>query len=150
MIGLDVQRSLIMVAQALQSAQDPWWIIGSAAVALHGGDPGAIADIDVIVSRRDIDALYDQLPLTSTPDEGKTMFSSDRFGRWTAPPLQVEFMAGLTHLSEGHWHAVTPTSRQMVQLDGHALFLPERAELIAILHRFGRDKDIARAATLHA
>lgn len=137
-----------MLAQALAGAADDWWIIGSAAVALHGGDPGTIADMDVIVSRRDIDALYERLPLADTPDESKAMFRSQRFGLWSEPPMPVEFMACLELLTDGSWAQVQPQTRQSVQVDGLEIFVPERDDLIAILQRFGREKDLRRAATL--
>lgn len=123
-------------------------MIGSVAVKLHSGDPGTIADVDVIVSRRDLDALYQRLPLTDTREAGKPMFLSDRFGRWAEPPLNVEFMAGLTLSEDGEWHPVQPQTRQGFDVAGARLFAPEREELIALLRRFGRDKDLARAASL--
>ena len=140
--------SLEELARTMKAAQDPWWIIGSAAVALHGGDPGAIADIDVIVSRRDLDALYERLPLTATPDNSKDFFLSERFGRWTQPALEIEFMASLSVQVEGVWHKVEPRTREVIEVGGQALPVPSRAELAAILTLFGREKDLRRAATL--
>ncbi|WP_206520228.1 hypothetical protein [Altererythrobacter sp. BO-6] len=140
--------ALASIAGAMANAQDRWWIIGSAAVALHGGDPGKIADIDVMVSLRDLDALYQRLPLTDTPDDGKAIFRSQRFGLWPAPAMPVEFMAGLEVLKDGQWLAVSPQTRESVPCGGVDVFVPARAELIAILELFGRSKDLARAATL--
>lgn len=148
MIDGRVTEALTMLAEGLNDAQDPWWIIGSVAVALHGGDPGRIADVDVMVSRRDLDAMYERLPLTNTPEEGKPMFLSERFGRWAELPLNVEFMAGLTLLEQGAWLPITLQTRQSVAVGDTVVFVPEKPELIALLHRFGRDKDLARAATL--
>ncbi len=139
-----------MVADALAQAQaqDSWWIIGSAAVALHGGEPGAVADIDVMTSRRDLDALYRRLPLTDTPDRSKDFFRSERFGRWSEPELDVEFMTGLEVRVDGVWHRVEPQTRQAIQIGKGHVFAPERDELVAILQLFGRDKDLRRAASL--
>ena len=153
MTGDRLAITLGRVAEQLAGAQDHWWIIGSAAVALNGGDPGRIADVDVIVSRRDLETLYTRLPLTNTPDAGKPMFLSQRFGRWSEPPLDVEFMAGLTLREADTWHPIVPATRQAFELEAGELeagvvFTPEREELIALLHRFGRSKDLARAATL--
>ena len=146
--------SLEQLAEAMEIARDPWWIIGSAAVALHldqenlGGDPGEIADIDVILSVRDLDALYARLPLTDTREEGKAEFLSQRFGRWEGPPLSVEFMADFAMFEQGEWRPVQPRTRARFDLEAGTIFTPERAELIALLHRFGRDKDLTRAASL--
>lgn len=132
----------------MEHARDDWWIIGSAAVALHGGDPGTISDVDVLTSRRDLDALYGALPLTNTPETGKPMFVSVRFGRWSEPPLDVEFMAGLKLRVGDDWQAVQPQTREAIITGEHALHVPDRGELIAILKRFGREKDLRRAASL--
>ncbi|MEM9501434.1 MAG: hypothetical protein AAF941_06260 [Pseudomonadota bacterium] len=137
------------MATTLRESQNPWWIIGSTAVALHGGNPGIIADIDVITSRRDLDALYERLPLTDTPEAGKPMFRSERFGRWSGPDLDVEFMAGLKVRVNGVWHPVEPQTQQAFEIGGGTtVFAPEREELISMLHLFGRDKDMQRLATL--
>ena len=135
-------------AEALAPASDPWWIIGSAAVALHGADAGTIADIDVIVSQRDLEALYEHLPLTNTPDATKDFFRSQLFGLWREPALPVEFMAGLEVRIDDVWHNVEPCTRQAIELGENPLFVPEREELVAILRRFGREKDLRRAAAL--
>lgn len=132
----------------MAAAREPWWIIGSAAVALHGGDPGGIADVDVITSRRDLEALYRRLPLTNTPDTSKSMFVSDLFGRWSEPALEVEFMTGLKLRIGDRWEPVQPQTRVAVKSDGTIVYVPEKAELIAILQRFGREKDLRRAETL--
>ncbi|GMN04088.1 hypothetical protein [Erythrobacter sp. MTPC3] len=143
-----LHRSLHQLADALKDAAEPWWIIGSAAVELHGGNPDTISDIDVLVSRKDIDALYRRLPLTDTPDNGKTMFRSARFGWWSEPEVEIEFMHGLEVEADGKWEPVEPETRQAVMVDHRELFVPHRDELIEILTRFGREKDLRRAASL--
>ncbi|MEM8724505.1 MAG: hypothetical protein AAGE86_03190 [Pseudomonadota bacterium] len=147
-IDHEVLATLRRVSRLLEAADDPWWIIGSAAVALHGGDPGKIADIDVITSRRDLDWLYEKLSLTDTPEAGKPMFLSERFGRWSESNLDVEFMTGLEVRVDGVWHRVEPQTQQAIQIGKAHVFVPEREELIAMLQMFGRDKDLRRAATL--
>ncbi|XUU59785.1 hypothetical protein ACRAQ6_09405 [Erythrobacter sp. HA6-11] len=142
------QSTLALVAKEMAMARDPWWIIGSAAVVLHGGDPGHIADVDVLVSRRDLEELYTTLPLLNSPDGAKRMFRSELFGLWQEPPVEVEFMAGLEVSTNDRWEPVRPMSRMAVQCGEIALFVPDKAELIAILKAFGRPKDLQRAATL--
>ncbi|MEO1969791.1 MAG: hypothetical protein ABGW87_13900 [Sphingomonadaceae bacterium] len=140
--------SLARLAEVMADARDPWWIIGSAAVKLLGGEPGRIADIDVIVSRCDLEALYQRIPLRDARDAGKAIFRSERFGLWNAPELPIEFMAGLEVLNEGSWLKVQPQTRQQIFTRNTALYVPEAAEMIGILISFGRDKDYRRAATL--
>jgi hypothetical protein len=144
----DVEATLVEVARALRSANDPWWIIGSAAVLLSGGNPGDVADVDVIVSASDLEVLYAPLGLSDTPDTSKAIFRSQRFGRWRAPPLDVEFMAGLELRVDDHWHRIAPITRRAVRIGDCDVFVPERHELVALLTKFGRPKDLVRAATL--
>ena len=47
------RATLALVAETLADAEDDWWLVGGAAVALQGLDI-AIADIDVLMSRRDV------------------------------------------------------------------------------------------------
>ena len=53
-------------------------------------------------------------------------------------------MTGLDVREDGRWQAVLPRTR--IALGG--VFAPDRADLMTILHRFGRDKDLRRAALL--
>jgi len=129
-------------------AQDDWWIIGSAAVAMHGADPGPMSDIDVLLSIRDLDALYERLPLEDTRDSRKGQFLSERFGVWRELAMPVEFMAGFKQEIDGFWTEVTLSTRQQIQIADRNLFVPERAELISLLQQFGRPKDLRRAAAL--
>ena len=150
----DLVATLQALAKVMQDTRDDWWIIGSAAVALHlcekdlGGDPGTVADVDVITSRRDLDGLYEALPLTDSPEDGKPMFLSEKFGRWSEPPLDVEFMTGLKLRVGNEWEPVQPQTRTAIALGENTLYVPDRQELIAILHGFGREKDLRRAASL--
>lgn len=42
-----LSASLSAIGSVMAEAHDPWWIIASAAVALHGADPGHVSDVDV-------------------------------------------------------------------------------------------------------
>ena len=44
-------ETLVAVAGQLKSAQDPWWVIGSAAAVLHGLDGIAVASPTTADSR---------------------------------------------------------------------------------------------------
>lgn len=135
------------IATALADARDPWWVIGSAAVALHGGD-AAPRDVDVVMSTADAARLLPRLGIPVTPGEADERFRSALFARWTAPPLPVEFMAALHVAGPDGWTSVTPATRECVAIGKASVYIPSRAEVIAILHRFGRAKDHARAALL--
>eukprot|EP01042_Synura_sphagnicola_P034499 gene34499-44255_t len=47
-------ETLASVAAIMETAQEPWWIIASAAAALHGAKPITVADVDVLLSVEDI------------------------------------------------------------------------------------------------
>ena len=126
------------VAAALVDARAPWWVIGSAAVALHGGAT-TVADVDVLLALADAQALlarWDLAP-TARPD---AIFRSTLFARWTGSSLPVELMAGLTVRG-------LPI-RPLTRVESGGVFVPARDELAALLRHFGRANDIARAALL--
>ena len=143
-----IQQSLVQCATILQQARDPWWVIGSAAIALHSFDPGQIGDIDILVSSQDARQLSRKRHWENVASQGTDRFRSDLLLRPVIGNLQVEFMAGLQVRHKGSWHTVLPVTRQIIPLQGMSLFVPEQGELAEILHLFGREKDIARAALL--
>jgi hypothetical protein len=62
--------------------------------------------------------------------------------------MPVEIMADLHVRNDGEWQRVTLTTRRSVSVAGETLYVPERAEMVALLHRFGRSKDLQRARLL--
>ncbi len=136
-----------MAAAAMARVAGPWWIIGSAAVALHGGDV-TVADVDVLLGEDDARALLPALGMKAVAGEGTALFRSAVFARWTATPLTVEFMAGFHFRAGDGWRMVVPVTRERVDVDGAALFVPGRAELMAMLAGFGRPKDRERIKAL--
>ncbi|MDR6789589.1 hypothetical protein J2Y58_002962 [Sphingomonas sp. BE138] len=138
-----LRAALSQVAAALRGAEDPWWVIGSAAVRLHGADT-AVADVDVLVSARDAARMLAAWPGTVTIGAASARFRSHPFARAEGGAMPVEVMAELEVRADGAWRPVRPVSR--VPIGG--VFVPERAELAAILLSFGRPKDLARAALL--
>ncbi|WP_310596167.1 hypothetical protein [Sphingomonas sp.] len=140
--------TLAAVAKAMAPATRPWWVIGSAAVALHDVAAGEVRDVDVLIDPVDVTALFGELsiaPITLAPDP---LFRSDVFARWTGAGLPVEFMAGFSVATVDGWSAVRPVTRQAIALGAATVYTPDRAELIALLRRFGRPKDLRRAAAL--
>lgn len=135
--------ALAQVAAALRPARDPWWVIGSAAVRLHGGDT-SVADIDVLTSARDAVRLLDTWPGAVTIGDASARFRSHPFARLDGAALPVEVMADLELCTANGWQPVRPVTR--VARGG--VFVPDRDELRAILRSFGREKDFARAALL--
>ena len=145
----DLEATLLALAPALDAARHPWWILGSAAVLLHGADPGEIADVDVLLDRRDVAAVLARLGLAPQIGQGDSQFRSATFNRWTYAALPAELFAGFSLCEAGDWREYVPQTRVAAKLGRAAAFVPERGELIELLHRFGRAKDLARAAALN-
>lgn len=143
-----LENSLRAIATVTAGSADPWWIIGSAAVALHGAPIADVADIDLLMSVADAEAALRSLALQPKPGNPDALFRSVVFGIWHDPPLPIEIMAGLEVAGDGGWHPVQPESRVAVQLGSETLYVPDRDELGSILIRFGRTKDRARARLL--
>lgn len=143
-----LDATLAMLASVTASLREPWWLIGSTAARLHGVAVEQIGDVDVLLGAADADRVFATLGLPLVPGEDHPIFRSRRFGRWTRPPLVVEFMAGFEHRSGGVWQPVLPSSRRRIDRLGAPIFMPDRNELIAILRRFDRPKDRKRADAL--
>jgi hypothetical protein len=139
-----------VVIAAAAVACDRWWIIGSAAAALHGAEVGEVVDIDLLMSRRDAARLLRSRGLAPVPGAPSDRFRSTAFGRFDAGGFEVEVMGGLHLRVRGEWRPVRLRGRETVAVAGGLIHLPPRRELVTLLRRFGRDKDLARAAALEA
>jgi hypothetical protein len=136
-----------MVADALTRARDPWWLIGGAAIGLHGVQ-SAIPDVDVVMSPQDARQVLLELNILPAEDGGTALFRSEVFGRWTMLPLPVEIMGGFQIRTQEGWRPLVPATREPFPVDGRTLYVPSRRELIEICRLFGRPKDLARAGAL--
>jgi hypothetical protein len=143
-----LHATLFEVATHMAHARDPWWIIASAAMALHGATPIEVADVDLLASERDAGTLVEVLGLSPAPPGGTPRFRSALFARWESPPLPVEIMAGFQVRTPQGWHSIRPTTRLPVTIDGATLFIPSVTELIAHCRLFDRPKDRERATIL--
>ena len=149
-INPDLARSIRGVGEVMASARDPWWIISSAAVALHGVDAGRVADVDVLLSIDDAEQIFPSLGLPLAPGLDHPDFRSSLFATWTQPPLAVEFMAGFRYRAGDAWLPVQPRTREAISVGNVTVHVPDREELARILRGFGRSKDIERADRLMA
>jgi hypothetical protein len=143
-----LRETLARVADAADEAAEPWWIIGSAAVALHGRAVEVRADVDLLTGPAEARRLLDGLGARAAPGRASALFRSDVFGRWEGAPLAVEVMGGLHLRSGGGWAPVRIETRQAVEVEGRTLYVPAAAELAGLLASFGRPKDLERAKQL--
>ncbi len=148
MLAPDLRETLVMMAEATREARDPWWVIASAAVALHGVGPVEVGDVDLVMSVGDARRVMEALGIAPIEDGASPLFRSTLFGRWETPPLVVEIMAGFHVATAAGWTEVLPRTRVPIFVEGCAVYVPERAELAGMLRLFGRPKDLERVRLL--
>jgi hypothetical protein len=146
----DLVATLDVLAMATGELSDPWWLFGSAAMALLGVANLTIADVDLLTSEADAHRLLARLGASPAAPGGSKLFRSRVFGRTTGLPLPVEVMAGFEVREGPAWTTVAPQTRVAVDWTGGPLHVPAAAEQAALCRRFGRSKDLARAAALEA
>lgn len=143
-----------MVAEGAANAADPWWIIGSAAVALHGGPVPRIKDVDLVMSAADAERFLRRAGVEPRRGTGDGRFRSLVFGTWSssggraAPPIAVEAFGGFELRAAGAWREVTLETREEMRVGAARVFVPSREELVSLLRSFGRAKDLDRARLL--
>ena len=141
----ELADTLAMVAEAAADARDAWWIIGSAAVVLHGADVRGVRDVDLLMSAPDAEAFLRRVGVEPRRGTGDERFRSHVFGTWTEPLLVVEAFGGFELAIGGAWREVALSSRETVTVGDACVFVPSAEELVRLLRSFGRAKDLERA-----
>ena len=136
---------LASLAEELAGCREPWWLIGSAAMAVHGA-PVEVRDLDLLLGVSDAEAILGARGVPVEPGAPSAIFSSAVFAAWPAPPYTVEVFAGFLVRGE----PLVPETREARSVAGATLFVPSLAELIAWGRLFGRAKDRAREPLLQA
>jgi hypothetical protein len=142
-----LQATLVAVTAMAAVTEDPWWVIGSTAVALHGA-PVPVADVDLLLSASDARRILATAGVTAAQGRRSERFHSQVFGCIRGLPLDLEIMADLSVRTEGTWRPVVPATRELVVTGGAMLFVPAKAELQSLLRMIGRPKDLLRASLL--
>ena len=131
-------------------ADKPWWIIGSTAMALAGIDI-VPDDVDVLSDGATVTAALQTLGIASPPPSGSARFRSSPFASYRAPgAARIEFMGDLDLYENDAWTRLVVTTRMPVRVGGTIAYIPDLNEQILILQRFGRDKDLRKAAQIAA
>lgn len=146
--GSPLARTLMSAADLMNGARDPWWVIASAAVALHGVEDDAVGDIDLLLGPADAARVLTAARVAPQAGSDSAQFRSAMFGRIAGAPLPIEIMADFAVMRNGVWTAVRPVTRQAIAVGDRTLFVPSRGELRDMLTAFGRPKDLRRAALL--
>lgn len=150
MLTDDLRITLEGVGQALAEARHDWWVIASAAAALHGVTDPPVGDVDVLVDDADLADLSRRRSLRRVDTPPHPLFASRVLMQWTEAPMTVELMAGFRIQSGGRWRDVRPTTRRIFVIGSSEVFAPSREELAELLLAIGRPKDIRRARSLIA
>lgn len=143
-------ETLAMIARSAEDAADKWWIIGSAAVVLHGGNIPAVKDVDLMMSARDAEAFLGRVGGRLERADASERFRSQVFGVWDEPPIPVEIFGGFRVAAHGSWRDVSLSTRERVTVAGAHIYVPSAGELVGLLRSFGRAKDLERAKLLRA
>jgi len=141
-------ETLALVAEAAADAVDDWWIIGSAAIVLHRRSVPHVKDVDLLMSAADAEAFLRRTGVPVRAGRADDRFRSSVFGVWAAPPVPVEVMGGFSVAGDGGWREVALATREPVIVAGARVYVPAAAELVRLLHSFGRPKDLERAALM--
>jgi hypothetical protein len=138
--------ALAAVGEAMAPAQEPWWLVGSAAMALHGAEID-VADIDILMGQSDMLRLFEARMVAARPSN---RFRSRLFARWREGAYPVEAMAGFHVRTGGQWRPFAPAAREGVRFRDGWLYTPGVEGLAAMCVLFGREKDRTRRAELEA
>ena len=146
----DLAETCAMIAQAALDTVDPWWIIGSAAVVLHGGSVLHVKDVDLMMSAPDAETFVRRSGGVFRKCDGDDLFRSKVFGVWSEPPIAVEVFGGFSFAAKGQWRELSLSTREPVRIAGATVYVPAADELVRVLHSFGRPKDLERARLLRS
>jgi len=144
----ELAQSLGQAAAMAADSLDPWWIIGSTAVVLHGGDVGKVKDVDLMMSAGDAERFLRRAGVRARGGESSDRFRSRVFGTWAGTPVPVEVFGGFEVVTNDGWRPVALTTREALSVGQSDLFVPSAQELVRLLKMFGRPKDLERARLL--
>lgn len=140
--------AIVSLSEFLESTSDPWWILGSAAIALSGVDPDGVRDVDVLVSERDARQLMETKNLRNEADGGGEAYRSEIFLLPDLGAVTVEVMANYAIRQGNTWRPVSLHTRQPVSVGGATVYVPGPSEQMELLQRLGRPKDLQRLKRL--
>ncbi|MCK9365707.1 MAG: hypothetical protein M0P72_00915 [Metallibacterium scheffleri] len=148
----DVHAALLAAVPDLhRHCRDPWTVIGSAAAYLAGAAV-RVADLDVLTSVRDAQAMAGhwraQRDLKYTPADSPRFRS--HLARFHFGGLPVEVIGGLEVSGADGWVPVRIGASTRVDIGGLSVPIPTIAEQIRVLQSFARPKDFQRVALLKA
>ena len=147
----DLERLLLRLAPALDALAEPWSLIGSAALIVAGSAWPACDDVDILTTEAGALALEVAWAGWRDPayaPDPSARFRS-RFSRYDFAPGKAEVMGGLMLRGpDGTWSPVEVWDLRPARFGGRDWPVPSLADQARILKRFGRPKDLEKAAFL--
>jgi hypothetical protein len=140
------------LAADLEALQEPWVVFGSAAMVIRGMDEPQIPDLDIFTTEPGaafLESAWARWRSGGYQPDPDAPFRS-RFSRYEAPEGVFEVMGGLRHRTDEVWTPVTIEATERLPFRDRVWPVATTAEHARILRRFGRTKDLARAARLEA
>ncbi len=150
MLADDLSLTIRKLAGSLSECEDAWWVLGSAAMALKGYDPGRIGDVDVLVSERDAVSLMTRFGLQNENDGGTPRYRSTYFFKPKLGPVPVEIMASYEVKHQGRWRSIWPQGRDLIVVAGAEVFVPSDKDLLDTFRWLDRPKDQQRIRTMQS
>ncbi|HEX5377421.1 MAG TPA: hypothetical protein VFW47_02550 [Phenylobacterium sp.] len=150
MTRAELTRLLERLAPDLDALSEPWMVIGSGAMILAGADWPDCADLDVATTAagaKALEAAWAAWRLAGNDPAPDGPFRS-RFSRYEIPPGAVEVMGDLEVLGPDGWAPLAIRTPARHPMGGRTWPAPDLAEQVRILRRFGRPKDLVKAAFL--
>ncbi|MCA1935498.1 MAG: hypothetical protein LDL37_08600 [Asticcacaulis sp.] len=139
----DLRRSLDLIRR-LMPVEQPWWLIGSAALFLSGV-PVTVRDVDLYGPTEVIEAARIALGVPVSAPRADDRFRSRPYFQYRPPGgLEIDFMGGLQVFSAGDWCELQIESDVWIE----GVRVPTLSEQAALLRLFGRPKDVARLALM--
>lgn len=148
MLATDLSHTVRKLADLLVGLEDAWWVLGSAAMALKGYDPGDVRGVDVLVSARDAVSLMTRFGLQNENDGGSSRYRSTYFLKPKLGPLPVEIMADYEIYHLKRWRSVWPDSRHPIRVSEVEVYVPSDEDLLDTFRWLDRAKDQQRIQTL--
>lgn len=127
--------------------RDPWWVIGSSALALCGVGAIEPEDLDLLTSRNDALRLAARFPdrrLPAPARDDHAQFRSE-YHRFAFPEARLEAMGALeVRTSTGDWLRVELREDRRCAVGSGTVRVPTIAEQARLLRLFDRPKDRER------
>ena len=136
----------------LESLDAPWSLIGSGALMVAGGPINVCTDLDLMTTAwgaETLEAVWTAHRDRAYSPDIAAPFRS-RFSAYDFPAGRVEVMGDLTLRGDGGWIPVAVPDTEVVDFAGLPVRVPALPAQAALFRRFGRPKDLAKAALVEA